>query len=381
MKESQFQALCYAACVFLFALGHTKIQGLCFITRVMVTYGKFVPVMLSMPFLLRRLRFNIKLIGVMLFLGLLLLLNFFVHDLSYTIFFIAFFMIACSNTEPRQVYKNYAIAVFVVIVSTLALTYMGILVNDNSWEGRYDLGFTYCTFGPNLFLSACIALVGWKKEKVGWSGWLFVLLLNQFFYEKTSTDAVYLCVLLLFIGGLFLKSSHANAYLEKSRTSRFIFSHSAVIFAILTIALQIYYNSHSTNATMIWLNRKVSNRLIMGMRVFSRYSTGGSFVKELLFGLKPELATYLDSSYLAILTQYGVLLLLVFCFLMDTLGKRAYEGKDYYVAICVIIFMLHCITDPQLSSFRCNPLIITVLFYIRTYRYRFSTNQEQECGC
>ena len=365
IKEAHFHALCYAACVFLFAIGHTKIQGLSFITGIMVTYGKFIPVLLSLLFLARRLKFNIKSLAIMLIFGLLLLLSFFSHDLSYTVFFIAYFMVACSRTNPNQVYKYYAVSVFVVIVLTVVLALLGILENDNSWYGRYDLGFTYCTFGPNLFLSACIALIGWKKEKISFGEWLFILVLNQYFFWKTSTDAVYICVIALFIGWLILKKSKAIIFIEKSKLLKFIFAHSALIFAILTIAFQIYYNSHATSAAMIWLNSRLSTRLYMGLRVFGRYSSGQALIKELLLGLNTDLATYLDSSYLAILTQFGIPLLLVFCLFMDYLGNHAYESKDYFLAICVLIFMIHCITDPQLSSFRCNPLIITVLFYFR----------------
>lgn len=365
MKEAYFHAWCYAVCVFLFAIGHTKIQGLSFITGIMVTYGKFIPVMFSMLLLARKLKFNIKSLGIMLVFGLLLLLGFISHDLSYTVFFIAYFMVACSRTNPTQIYKYYTVSVFIVIVLTVILALLGILENDNSWYGRYDLGFTYCTFGPNLFFSACIALVGWKKEKISFGIWLFILAFNQYFFWKTSTDAVYMCVIALFFGWVILKNYKVKVFLERSKISRFVFAHSAVIFAILTIAFQIYYNSHATNATMMWLNSRLSTRLYMGLRVFGRYSSGQALIKELFFGLNTEFASYLDSSYLAILTQFGIPLLLAYCLFMDYLGKHAYESKDYCLAVCVLVFMIHCITDPQLSSFRCNPLLITSLFSFR----------------
>ena len=364
-KAAHIHAMCYAVCVFLFAIGHTKIQDLFFITGIMVTYGKFIPVMLSIPFLVKELRFNMKSLAITLVFGLLLLLSFYSRDMSYTTFFIAYFMVACSRTNPKQIYKYYTVSVFIVIVLTVVLALLGVLENDNSWLGRYDLGFTYCTFGPNLFLSACITLIAWKKEKVSFGEWLFVLALNQYFFWKTDTDAVYMCVIALFIGWLFLKKTKVRHFLEKSKMSRFVFAHSALLCAILIIALQIYYNSHSASAAMIWLNARLSTRLEMGMRVLGRYSAGPAILKELLFGLNPEAATYLDSSFLAIMTQYGIPLMLVFCIFMDLLGKHAYESKDYLLAFCVLVFMIHCITDPQLSSFRCNPLIITALFFFR----------------
>ena len=365
MKETQFHALCYAISVFLFAIGHTKIQSLSFITGIMVTYGKFVPVGLSSLALTRRRRFNTRTLAIMLIFLLLLVLSFFSHDLSYTVFFIAFFMIACSRSEPRQIFKFYTLTIFTVLGLTLVLTFLGVLENDNSWYGRYDLGFTYCTFGPNLFLSACFALVCWKKENVSWKWWLFVLLLNQFFFWKTSTDAVYICVIILFVLWIGIRFHKMKYYIERSRPIQFLFSHGAIILAIATIVFQVYYNTHSTSVVMIWLNTKLSTRLYMGLRVFERYSTGGLLIKELILGLDTELVSYLDSSYLAILTQFGIPVLLSFCFWMDVLGSQAYEAKDYYLSISILVFMIHCITDPQLSSFRCNPLIITALFYYK----------------
>lgn len=294
--------------------------------------------------------------------------NYFSKDLSYTVFFISYYMIACSRAEPQQILKCYTLSIFIVIFLTVFLAFSGVLINDNSWYGRYDLGFTYCTFGPNLFLSACLALVAWKKEKMNWKWWGFILLLNQFLFWKTSTDAVYICVLLLFSAWLVLGYSKITAFLERSRVAGFVFSHSAIIFALATIALQMYYNAHSTNASMVWLNARLSTRLHMGQNVFGGYSVGADLAKELLLGLDAEIATYLDSSYLSILTQFGVPLLLTICYLMDSLGKQAYGAMDYYLAVCIVIFMIHCVTDPQLLSFRCNPLIIITMSYYRQTR-------------
>lgn len=364
ISEGQFHVLCYAACVFLLAVGHTKIQNLSLITGIMTTYGKFLPAIFSLLFLFRKLKFDTRSLLFIILFGILLLQGFLYRDLSYTIFFIAFFMISCSRSKEVNIYKYYTIAIFSVILLTLFLTALGILENDNSWYGRDDLGFTYTTFGPNLFLSACISLVCWKKEKINWKEWVFILLLNQFFFWKTSTDAVYLCVILLFIFVMAMKFSGFQCLVEENKAVRFILSHSALIFAVFTIGFQLFYNSRFNSASMVWLNNVLSTRLYMGRRVFLNYGTG-SFTKELLFGMGTELATYLDSSYLSILTEFGIPMLIVFCFVMDYIAQKSYKKYDLYLVICIFVFMVHCITDPQLSSFRCNPIIITTLIYFR----------------
>lgn len=366
ISEKNFHVLCYATCIFLFAIGHTKIQNLGFITGISVTYGKFVPLLLSACMLLRKTKFNIRTIVVFVLFVLLIVYGFIYNDLSYVMFFIAYYMLACSNCEEKKIYKSYAYVVLSVVFLTTFLALIGLLENDNSWQGRYDLGFTYCTFGPNLFLSACLAMVAWKKDRMRIRDWLLVLLMNQFLYWKTDTDAVYLSVLALFVLWLLVRKKKIYVFIRDNKTISFFFSHMFSILAVLTVILQMYYNNHYLDNHMVLLNKVLSNRLIMGRNVFLRYGPGEvNIIKEVLFGLGVDKVSYLDSSYLALLTSYGLPLLAVFCFLMDYISRKSLKQGELFITLCLFVFAVHCVTDPQLSSFRANPFIIASFLYIR----------------
>lgn len=362
IKYEKFQVLCYATCIFLFAIGHTKLQYLSPIIETIVKYGKFLPVLFSAIFFFRTFRLYKKVFFfIILFIGL-LLYAFMIKDISYTIFFIIYFIIVCKDSKEKFIYKYYTLVIFFVIVLTYIFTFIGIVENNSNIYKRYDLGFTYTTFGPNLFFSACITLICWKKNKVGWKWFIFVLALNQFFYYKTNTDAVYLCTITLFIIHLLMNFQQIVQFIEKSKIVKFILSNSAIILLVFTLIMQLYYNAHYSQSTMIWLNKILSTRLHMGHMVMNRYGSN-SIIRELLFGMDPELATYLDSSFLATMTAYGLPLLFIFCYLMNYIARKTYKSQDYYVTIAILVFMIHCVTDPQLTSFRCNPIIITSLIY------------------
>lgn len=366
IKKSQIHTICYAICIFLFAIGHTKIQNLNVLTGMMVTYGKFLPAVFSGMILLSNAKLDLKAVGVFAFFVLLLVYSFLKNDLSYVLFFAAFFMMACSHGNEKSIFKAYAITVYSVILFTITLAISGMLENDNSWYGRYDLGFTYCTFGPNLFLSATLSLIAWKRNRMSWKHWMFVLLINQFLFWKTDTDAVYLCVILVFILWIVIHNKRISRIISYNRIVGFLCDNSYTILAVATIALQLYFNRNSLNASMIALNKLLSNRLIMGRDVFLKYGPElRKTIQELTIGLGVDKVSYLDSSYLALLTSYGIPLMVFFCYLMNCICREARVEGNNYLVVCLVVFAVHCITDPQLSSFRANPFIITSLMFFR----------------
>ena len=198
-----------------------------------------------------------------------------------------------------------------------------------------------------------------------------LLVLNQYLYWKTDTDAVYLCVLVLFVFWLILRSRKIVRHIIKSRFAKFFISHMFIICSIVTILLQLYYNSHYLDSSMVYINRLLSTRPIMGRNVMMNYGPGlENTIKDIIFGMGDK-ATYLDSSYLALLTVYGLPVMLLFCFTMDYIAKSAFMKGDLFLAFCLLVFAVHCITDPQLSSFRANPFIIATMTYIGIRRMEY----------
>ena len=132
------------------------------------------------------------------------------------------------------------------------------------------------------------------------------------------------------------------------------------------IIMQVLYNIFYKTTFWSLINSFLSQRLKMGREAFLRFSVT-------LFG-QPILWTtgigtsnindyfYVDSSYLQILLRYGIVVLIVLCWFMVLISKYSYLNKKKYMLLSVTIFLLHCIFDPQLLSFKYNPFLICVLY-------------------
>ena len=100
-----------------------------------------------------------------------------------------------SDCNIESILKKYSIAIFFALIFIIMLAKIRILNNQtffstSTFKIRQSLGFIWATFGPNMFLSAVLAFVSYKKERIKFSELFAFLLVNLYFYKKTKTVAV-----------------------------------------------------------------------------------------------------------------------------------------------------------------------------------------------
>lgn len=286
-----------------------------------------------------------------------------------------YLLIECNIDE---ILKKYCTFTFLGIAFVVILSQIGILDNQTfsnaatTYKMRQGLGFIWATFGPNMFLSATLAFISYKKENINFIQIFVLFIVNIFFYTKTKTLAVFICMILCLTATLFCKNIKIRNFLFSNRLLIFLFSNFSIITATFTILFQIYYNLNVNNSVMLnALNRAMSFRLGLGQEAFKNY-------KITLFGQMmawnqgtTKNYFYLDSSYLSVLFNNGVVMLVFICILMNIVCTYGVKTKNYFLVIALSIFLIHCITDPQLIDFRNNPFLMVVLqayFYLRQTR-------------
>lgn len=298
----------------------------------------------------------------------LLVYNVLINGFENGTLFIIPFCYLLSGCKIDDILSKYSAATFCAVFFVILLSKIGIIDNHiftnyaTIIKVRHGLGFIWTTFGPNMFLSAVLAFVAYKREKISFVELLILFFVNIYFYMQTKTLAVFICVILcLFF--IFMSKFTKICYLFfKRKIIEIIFSHFAFITAIFTILFQIYYNMNVSDSVILnTLNRVTSFRLGLGQEAFSRY-------KITLFGQMITWSQgtaknyfYLDSSYLSVLFNNGVIMLGFVCFLMNIVCTYGIKRQNYFLVIAVSIFLIHCITDPQLIDFRNNPFFMIVL--------------------
>lgn len=294
-----------------------------------------------------------------------LIFNMIKNNLAYNLLFIVLFMFACRRIEPDKVFKTYSIGALLAILVTICAWKLGI-VTDYISDGKYYLGFNYSTFGPNFFFHWCVAYVAWKKEKIHMLVWVFILLVNVWFYKMTDTTSVYMLVWITFVAYLILRIKKKTKK-DKGTIVKFkekVFPCLPFILAIFTIIIQFTYNQYYYLPIFEKANEMLSYRLALGKTAFSQYNITliGQPVAWNSMNYTDGSYFYVDSSYLQILLTGGVVLLTLICGLMYIVCKRAVVKRDAYLYLALAIFLIHCIADPQLLSFRYNPFLIVVIY-------------------
>jgi len=333
----------------------------------MINFMKITSVLIACLLEISHIRINYKSFKVIAMFTVLVLGNIFLNEGNIDLFYIVFFMYVCRDSEPQKILKCYAYVVGGILITTLVLYFLNILP-DYVIRRNHSLGFVYSSFGPNMFLHACLAYVGSKNnnQKIEKWKWICILSFNLWLFIMTDTLSVFIFILVLLgVYCLFNKIQIENIIMNNSIFSR-ICIYCSYWSAMFIIIMQVLYNIFYKTTFWSLINSFLSQRLKMGREAFLRFSVT-------LFG-QPILWTtgigtsnindyfYVDSSYLQILLRYGIVVLIVLCWFMVLISKYSYLNKKKYMLLSVTIFLLHCIFDPQLLSFKYNPFLICVLY-------------------
>lgn len=366
----------YAVCVFLYAIMQSNISIQFPIVK-SVMMGSFVALLILGVFFSLKHKTTIRKKDAMLLAAFLILLLYNILNNGFengTIFIIPFCYLLM-DCKIENILKKYSKSTFLAILFVILLCKIGILNNQTftnaatTFKVRQGLGFIWTTFAPNMFLSAVLAFVSYRKGKINLIELLLLFFVNLYLYSQTKTLAAFLCVLLCLICVCLFKSSKVQQFCFSNKFFEFIFNHFAIIVAIFTILFQLYYNAKVNGSVMLnALNRATSFRLGLGQVAFENYKITflGQWI-EWNQGTNQNYF-YLDSSYLSILFNNGIVMLLFICLLMDIVGKYGMKVRNYFLVTALSIFLIHCITDPQLIDFRNNPFYMIVLqcfFYLR----------------
>ncbi len=253
---------------------------------------------------------------------------------------------------------------FIGIIILLSL--LGIIPNREFTRAgqsviRYSLGFKFTTYPALLAWSLSTVYLYLKRGKLKKSDYFWVLIVNLFFYILTDTRNELFCsVLTLIVFGL-----HQHGYLKKFyRLTEFVGKYFMIGLVLLSITLAFTYKY--SNPILRQLNIFMSNRLHLAQKGMENYGitllgndiawVGLSDVYEQT--AKQKEFNYVDNSYLNILYQYGILVLMLVTYGYYKLSKNAAKEKDYYLLYILIILYFHSFLNPQLLLISYNLFVL-----------------------
>ena len=294
----------------------------------------------------------------------------------YVIMVLAILLINMKNINIRKLIIIWIIEISILMLF-IAISYKLGVIGETiiSWDrdtgiDRYTLGYNYTTFSSNYFFHLTIFYLYIKGKLIKYLELGVLALLNIYLYNFTNTKSAVIYSVLAIIFVIIIKKftfSKGVSYINKF--SMFV---GGFVAGLLTYLYK--YDS----AIISEINVILSGRLYYGYKGIEEYGITMfgqkiTWINEVI--LDSELQyNYIDSSYLNILFNYGIIVLLFIMLGYYVLGKKNISNDIYY-SILILIITLHSMFDPQLIEIMYNPSILLLGYVITKSRYMDSARE------
>lgn len=282
-------------------------------------------------------------------------------------------IIGAKGISFRRILQVYVWVKGILMAATIICALTGMIENlVYQWEGRNTriaFGFGYPTdFAAHLFfLMLCYFYL--RNEKLKYIEIICSGLFGVFVYAACEARWNTVCFLGTMCVFLFHKT-WADRCKKKGISYQMpdwfakILAIVPVICAAFMIGFSMIYNSG--NRFLEFLNKLTSLRLSYGKKGIDVYGFtlwgqqvsmhgNGGTIHENLYGF------FLDSSYLSILLQYGLVVLSVVLFIWVCITFDALKRKDWILLWIVAIISVQCMIEHHMMEAAFNPFLWILL--------------------
>lgn len=278
------------------------------------------------------------------------------------------FIVGAHDVEYGKLIKWSCIVHVLCLGFVIGSSYAGILENRIYQPGgreRQSLGFQFTTESSNYFFYTILMWIYWRKEKITWKelGGLFFFAVFLF-YATDTKNAFGLSCIALALSALLKKSQWLREY-HKSYT---ILGVGCVPF----LSYSIFQLSVRYSPRIPWMssfNKLISGRLMLGKSGYEKYGVplwgqriewiGGTAGYE---GIN-KAYNYVDSSFMQILLNLGLVFLLLLVVLFMILGVKTAIKKDTYLFAVICILAVHSTFDPQIIYMEFDTFIMLYSYF------------------
>ena len=290
------------------------------------------------------------------------MVEYYVQDRTVSLFILCVFIFSASNVEFDDILKTALIVDVCILITTVTLSLRGVIQN-NVWDvgirQRYDLGFTYCTFGSHLMLFITMIYCCVRK-RISFAEMIVLGLANLWLYSYTDTR-LDLCIVMPFLIFFYLWTFFSNT-VNNNWFSKLLFEYSGIIIAFISIIAQFMYNPNIS--IYVAFNKLLSNRLSLGYNAIHEYGFHlfGQQIKWVGQGSikKNPLLTYnyVDCSFLKYLLNYGVVFAVLLSVALVYIGHKAIENKNQALCVSLLFLYVFAMVDAELCVLAFHPFLL-----------------------
>lgn len=272
-------------------------------------------------------------------------------------------VIASKNIEFKKIAKVSLYLTFIMIVIILCLALCGIIVDTQTYRyfGNtkitcHGLGFNHSSALPTFYFFMFLNYFYLYPNKRKFFNLLFGVLIGYLIFVFCAERLRFFLLILAALMIFALPITHGKF----NKLKKIIVIWMFPICCVLTLLLGYYYNS--SNSIMYNLNIALSNRLYFEHHAFQKYPIT-LFGQDIMMG--EDVTTfkdgttyfYLDSAYVYLLFEYGILVFVGLILVYRYGCKKAFDFNDGYLCLWFVLLAIDSIIGNQILSIWSIPIL------------------------
>ena len=253
---------------------------------------------------------------------------------NHELFYLFLVLWACRNTDKRKTIKFIWSMVVVFTILIFCLVLLGVVENEHflldGWRERYGLGYSVWSILPFQYMSICMYALYFKKRKITLKDLVIITLgaVLIFLLTDTKSGLAYTCVGAL---GLYIVDRCRNIKWVKLEWMKWI----PIIAAAGSYVVVVFFIKDIT--VLERLNIFLNHRLMYPALALERFSVQWLANPELYDSFGQADAYFgIDNNYLNLLFTWGILALIIVCYIYVIIIRRCLANQDARMLFLVL---------------------------------------------
>lgn len=305
-----------------------------------------------------------------------------------TILFMVFILISSHNIDFSKILRvalNISVlcAVFIIISRICGIITPETMYMRGNGVVRDTLGYAHPNTASSiiLYLMFIYTYLKGHRLKLNQIGVMLIISICVFHYTDSKTVFLLSSIFLFVI--LCLKYIRKFVILMNAFT--IILRYIYIILAAAIILISYSYTPH--NKLMAAINVMLNQRLRWGQNAINHYGFH-LFGQKILWqsiGVSDDVYNYVDSSYLYMAINYGIIWFIIVCIGCTFMMKKAIKCKDLYLILILTIIAIHAAIEPALQNLIMNPFLFLVMSSslksqcCKKIKFMYRRNQYADC--
>ena len=286
------------------------------------------------------------------------------HSTYNDAFFWVLLVWGARDIDFRRILKVHGTLVFLIVLSAFVASLTGKIVNLQYWGDGYirnSFGITYPTnFAAYVFFLMTTFFYLMKDRMKCWmylSGAVLGIVIFRYCHTRLDSSCMVIISVLYMITALI--EPHLRG---KATVLRVMLSVAIILLFFLCLFVSYYYDPSVT--WMESLNSLFSVRLDLGRLAFEKYPVNlfGRYIELIGNGGSTEWRSnyfFIDSSYLYILFQYGIVFtaVVIGSFVWSSFRRR----NDLFFLVALFVIAINATTAHHLTHVQYNPFFMALL--------------------